>query len=106
VNEANGEGTTPLYLAVVQGLTEVVRYLLDSGADPNHEAQGDSEGTSLCAAAAWGYTEIVRALLEHGADANQIENEDEGGGMTALKWARQNKHIEAARVLIEHGASS
>lgn len=104
INKAAVQGTTALYLAAVQGETEIARYLLEQGADPNLESKGVSEGTPLCAAAAWGRTDIVKVLLDHGANPNQVERKDEGGGMTALKWARDNHHQETAQLLIEHGA--
>jgi ankyrin repeat protein len=54
LNAANEYGTTPLYAAAVQGEAEIVRCLLEHGADPNAESFGETEGTPLCAAAAWG----------------------------------------------------
>jgi uncharacterized protein len=73
VDEANEHGTTPLYAASVQGEAEIVRCLLDQGADPNAESLGTTEGTPPCAAAALGHVEIVRDLLDHGAEANLPE---------------------------------
>jgi uncharacterized protein len=104
INQADVHGTTPLYLAAVQGETEIVLYLLEQGADPNLESKDESEGTPLCAAAAWGRTDIVKVLLDRGANPNQVERKDEGGGMTALKWARHNHHQATAELLVEHGA--
>lgn len=103
VNAADKYGSTPLYLAAVQGETEIVRMLLGAGADPNRESEGETEGTPLCAAASWGRTEIVRLLLQHGADPNAIERSSEER-MTALKWARQNGHADVVAVLLEAGA--
>ncbi len=100
VNTPDKYGTTPLYRAAVQGKTEIVRILLEAGADPNQESGGEDEGTSLCAAAAWGRTEIVTLLLQHGADPNAIEK----GPMTALIWARQNGHAETVELLLGAGA--
>jgi ankyrin repeat protein len=102
----NGEsqfGSTPLYTAAVQGEVEIVRLLLEAGADPNRESGGESEGTPVCAAASWGRTEVVRLLLQHGADPNQVERADEVP-MTALAWARRNQHEETVRLLLDNGA--
>jgi ankyrin repeat protein len=103
VNGTDKYGTTPLYKAAVQGETKIVRMLLEAGADPNQESGGDSEGTPLCAAASWGRIEIVRLLLEHGADPNVAETPNQGP-MTALAWARWNRHAEIVELLLEAGA--
>jgi uncharacterized protein len=98
-------GSTPLYVAAVQGETEIVRILLDAGADPNKESAGESEGTPLCAAASWGHAEVVRLMLQYGADPNLMERTGEVA-MTALGWARRNHHDEVVRLLLENGAAS
>ncbi|MFD8914991.1 ankyrin repeat domain-containing protein [Streptomyces sp. NPDC059575] len=94
----DGDGTTPLYLASVQGEAEVVRLLLEGGACPDEESGGlGSEGTPLCAAACWGHTEAVRELLAHGADPEL--REDRGTGWSPLEWAERGAHSETAEVL-------
>ncbi len=104
VNGPDKRGTTPLYKASVQGETEIVRVLLEAGADPNLESAGETEGTPLCAAAAWGRTEIVRLLLKFGADPNRVE-----GANTyptrALNWATQNGHLECVDLLLAAGGT-
>ncbi|MFB7338162.1 ankyrin repeat domain-containing protein [Streptomyces adustus] len=98
------DGTTPLYLASVQGEAEITRLLLEAGADPDTESRGDgSDGTSLCAAACWGHTETVRALLAHGADPGL--REDHGRGWSPLEWADRGAHVETAALLVAAGAT-
>ncbi|MGW4890501.1 ankyrin repeat domain-containing protein [Streptomyces sp. LamerLS-31b] len=99
----NSDGTTPLYLASVQGETEIARLLMEAGASPDAESAGPgSEGTPLCAAACWGHTETVRQLLAHGADPNL--REDHGTGRTPLEWAGDGPHPATAEVLRAAGA--
>lgn len=75
-----------------------------------HGARPDADpyrGTPLTWAAAKGRTGAVRWLLEHGADANQrgtFGGASHGEGVTALHLAAQDNHVEAAQVLIAHGA--
>ncbi|MFG3295230.1 ankyrin repeat domain-containing protein [Streptomyces sp. NPDC048179] len=100
----NGDGTTPLYLASVQGEAEIARLLLEAGASPDTESAGPgSEGTPLCAASCWGHTETVRQLLAYGADPNL--REDHGTGRTPLEWADGGPHPATAAILRVTGAS-
>ncbi|MFE2941570.1 ankyrin repeat domain-containing protein [Streptomyces sp. NPDC059255] len=99
----NSDGTTPLYLASVQGEAEIARVLMEAGASPDTESSGPgSEGTPLCAAACWGHTETVRQLLAHGADPNL--REDHGTGMSPLEWADNGPHPDTAEILRAAGA--
>ncbi|MBV7699752.1 ankyrin repeat domain-containing protein [Streptomyces sp. TRM70350] len=100
----DSDGTTPLYLASVQGAAEVARLLMAAGASPDAESRGvGSEGTPLCAAACWGHAETVRELLAYGADPNL--REDYGTGWSPLEWANNGPHPETARLLIAAGAN-
>ncbi|MGW1209163.1 ankyrin repeat domain-containing protein [Streptomyces sp. NPDC002499] len=101
--QVDGEGTTPLYAASVQGQAEIARLLLAAGASPDIESSGiGAEGTPLCAAACWGHTETVRELLAYGADPNA--REDHGTGWSPLEWANNGRHPTTVSVLTAAGA--
>ena len=102
---ADGEGTTPLYAAAVNGEAAIAGLLLAAGASPDIESSGiGAEGTPLCAAACWGHTDTVRELLAHGADPNV--REDRGTGWSPLDWAANGPHPETAALLTAAGAST
>jgi ankyrin repeat protein len=66
VNEADSEGSTPLFFAAQNGHVAVVEVLLARGVNVN---QADSEGTTpLFIAAQNGLLAVVEVLLVAGAD--------------------------------------
>ncbi len=78
--------------------TDIVRILIDAGADVNcADVHGNS---ALMWATNAGHIDIVRLLLEQGADVNHADN----NGNTALIWAARHGHEDIARMLIGHGA--
>jgi ankyrin repeat protein len=98
VNEAQGDGTTPLHWAVYHIDTELVASLLERGADPDAiNAYGSSPLGEAAKVAELG---LVRTLLEAGADPD-APNAD---GQTVLMLAARSGSTEIARLLLEHGA--
>jgi len=65
-------GSTPLITASLFGKTEVVRMLIDAGADVNY--QNNDGSTALHTAAFFCHPGIVFLLLENGADKNLRNN--------------------------------
>lgn len=97
INIKDNRGYTALRLAS-QGLTGLVKLLIDQGADVDiKDLTGD---TALIVVAGNGYIEIVRLLIDKGADVN-LQNEN---GSTALMLASANGHREIVKLLIEYGA--
>jgi len=98
-------GLTPLNAACINSKTEVMTYLLQSGADVN---EPDCLGfTPLCVAVASGNIQAVDLLLNNGADANHVSC----CGYSAMHLPiaancpiYKPKQIQVIKCLLSHGA--
>ena len=118
VNASNNFGYTPLQYAAADGRVKTVIKLLQFGADVNHHDK--MQWTALHRAAAGGHIETIRVLIRSGADVHGAER---GIPWTSKCWMRSHgcagaagykytplheavwcEQLEAARVLIDHGA--
>ncbi|CAC5399298.1 Putative ankyrin repeat protein L93 [Mytilus coruscus] len=98
VNQCRNNETTPLIVAVNEGLTEIVRILLDKGADYNK--CGSDGWSSVMIACRVGHTYIVRMFLDKGADYDKCNNNGWSPVMSACRYG----HTEIVRMLIDKGA--
>jgi ankyrin repeat protein len=92
----NNRGRTPLHLATDNNHIEIVRILLDSGADPS--LANDGGWTALHIAADKGHEDIVDLLLRRGVDINA----ETKLGETPLHWAAWNGHLTVTKLLLRH----
>ena len=90
---ANPLQVQPLHAAMVAGDGEIVRALLDAGADV--DARQQAGVTPLMGAAANGSVELVRMLLDAGADPSLRDE----AGRTAADWATSRGHADTAALL-------
>ena len=90
---ANPLQVQPLHSAMVAGDVEIVRALLDAGADV--DARQQAGVTPLMGAAAGGSVELVRLLLDAGADRSVRDDADR----TAADWATARGHADTAALL-------
>jgi uncharacterized protein len=131
VEEFYNTGCTPLMRATIASDVELVRILVDKGADPNISAMGvtpfliaagvgtGGRGTGLASSTSTGFppnTPIMDMLLAHGADVNaQVTGmltyslrisraPSSTEGMTALHVAAQRGRADLVRYLLEKGA--
>uniref|UniRef100_A0A1A9WWI7 Protein fem-1 homolog B n=1 Tax=Glossina brevipalpis TaxID=37001 RepID=A0A1A9WWI7_9MUSC len=124
-------GASALWVASGLGHLQVVKLLVQKGADVNHNTKAQS--SPLRAACYAGRLDIVKYLIDHGADINlgnkynntcimiaaykghehvvytllkngANPNDQALCGATALHYAAECGHLEVCRLLLDHGA--
>jgi ankyrin repeat protein len=96
---ANREGSTPLWLAGINGDATAIASLLKAGADANEALPLGR--TPLMAAARTGNIDAMKVLIDHGAKVNVAETLR---GTTPLMWAADEGHAPAIQFLLKNGA--
>lgn len=111
VSDYNGYYTgcgAPIKNAAAGGHLEIVRLLLERGADPNLPEEGIApDGHALHSAVVRGHIEIVRLLLAHGAHPN-VEIESSADTLSAALGSAgysTPRNAEMVELLCSHGAS-
>ncbi len=89
---------TALTLASYKGHANMVRFLLEHHADPEHKT--DEMHTALMEACMDGHVEVARILIEHGSSVNIPQDSFE----SPLTLAACGGHVELANLLIDHHA--
>ena len=87
-----------LVMVAERGHIEVVRLLLDEGADID-AAMADGQVTVLMSAAKAGHVEVVRLLLARGINLGA----DEPSRCRVLRWAAQQKNTDVLALLLGAG---
>ena len=99
-------GRPALHRAVTLDRREIVKRLLDKGADPAVRSQdkgsGHEDETALLQAAFWGRLEVAEMLVKRGAKVNARAAND----IVPLHEAARMGHLELARLLLKHGADA
>ena len=100
LNATDSLGRTALYLATWAGHEEVVKYLLERGADP--DVPNKYRATAMHCAVKRGHARIVWHLIQSGADINAIDIV----GLTPLDEANRKPNVDVKHLLETHGATT
>ena len=96
------EGPVPLIWAGRYGDREIIRMLLEAGAEPNVWRDVDHFGkTALDMAVSYQEDDVIRLMLDYGADPEFKGNDDRS---TTIRVALRNGTVSALKMLLEAGA--
>jgi hypothetical protein len=101
VNELDTHNDAPLIMAAYAGHTDIVRLLLEAGADVA-VVDPSMKATALHAAAYAGNTDAAKLLIAYKID---MDKQGPFNGYTALHDAIWQNHVDTAKILIESGAN-
>lgn len=117
VDTPDGQGDTALDWAIYRRKLDVVRKLIELGADVNHADQRGGLTPLMYTATPFRgknvsgtpqeRNEIAGVLIQHGADVNRVYGDPHliGSGQTALHFAAADRNAELVRMLLEAGAN-
>ncbi|KAL9943972.1 hypothetical protein ACHAO3_008768 [Verticillium nonalfalfae] len=101
------KGARPLTVACLVGDPEIVRLLIEKGAEI--EAQDENGVTALQGATDWGRLKAVEVMLAHGADHSYGQTDDKEANSTTWKpivQASQNNYAKIVALLLSKGADA
>lgn len=94
----------PLTYAVRGGRIDVVRLLIDHGADPSTPEEVAERGAALWEACSAGRADLVKLLLDHGADPTSAP--DSSDSCIGIARARAGDNAEAIVAMLEAAGAS
>lgn len=98
VNEKDAYGQNPIYYAVREGKVDVVKFLIEKGADINVE---DKFGQNcIFYSVRQGHVDVTQLLIDNGANLNKVDKKK----MSVYTFAIKNNQIDIANLLVLHGA--
>lgn len=102
VEARNARGFTPLHEAIWDGKQEIVKLLLEGGANVNAPITQGLDWTPLHEASRFGFNGIIDMLLEKGADINSRNTK----GRTPLDIAEQYRQAGTVKHMVARGAKT
>jgi len=101
INAKDAAEQTPLMYASEAGRLDVVKYLVENGADVNVKSfHKRTRGTALIYASSNNRIDVMAYLLDHGANINETTD---GAEESSLFWTVAKGYVEATELLLKRG---
>ena len=104
VNSRDDEGATVLMVAVDNNSIDVVKLLIDAGADVNAKSDIEDEGSGFTALMKASSKDVLKILIDAGADVNAKDDIDEIKDATFLMFAVEDGAVDIVKILLDSGA--
>ena len=102
VNSFDSVGVTLLSRGVISKNFDVVKILINKGANPNLQNQTSSQSTPLMMASNYNLIDIAKNLIANGAD---IDIQDKNGD-PVIHWSAYLGEVEFTKMLLDKGAKT
>lgn len=99
-NSIDVYGQSPIYYAAREGHLDIIKLLIEKGADINMTDKFCE--SCIFYSAMNGHYEVTEFLIENGANINQEDKKRK----TAIHFASKNNHSDIVDLLIKHGAKN
>ena len=101
VNAKDAAEQTPLMYASESGRLDIVKYLVENGADVNAKSFNKrARGTALIYASSNNRVDVMNYLLDHGANINETTDPMEE---SSLFWTVAKGYVEGTELLLKRG---
>ena len=101
LNMNDKHGQSPLLLSLKDSKLDIVKYLVENGADVNAKSfNKHARGTALIYASSNNRVEVMNYLLDHGANINETTDPMEE---SSLFWTVAKGYVEGTELLLKRG---
>ena len=97
INALDSYGRYPLLISCRKGNLNIIKYLIEHGADPN--VHNINDYTSIMAACHYGHLDVVKLLMEYGANLHLVNKLGDSALFISYKYG----HYDITKYLLDSG---
>lgn len=101
IDKPDKDGLSPLMCAASKNNKEIIKILLDNGADVNYQNENNYDYNALCIAANEGSNDVIELLVKSGCKIDMSTKD----GFSPLAIALLSQMFSTAEILLKNGAN-